>query len=90
MKKFIKDKWIKALLSGEYKQVYHQLIGKDNEACAIGVLRQCFPEQRFPYWFIEHGLNSTISRHITDMNDKEKLPFAQIATYISNNVPEEE
>lgn len=38
MNKKIKEKWIKALLSGEYKQGRYDLRSRDDRFCCLGVL----------------------------------------------------
>lgn len=38
MDKAVKEKWLKALRSGEYKQCKYQLRSRDNGFCCLGVL----------------------------------------------------
>lgn len=98
MNKKVKEKWVKALKSGRYKQTYSQL--KDNTGyCCLGVY--C----KVRKWKIEeNGLN--IVKHKKEvgytplyeeigednvsklyaLNDFDRLTFPEIALYIENGL----
>lgn len=49
MKKTIKDKWVKALRSGKYKQG-HCLLKKGNTYCCLGVLTDLYIKAKKKKW----------------------------------------
>lgn len=50
MKVEIKEKWLKALRSGEYKQGEGSLITKDDEFCCLGVLSDLYLKEHGEAW----------------------------------------
>lgn len=55
MKKSIKDKWIKALRSGEYKQIKGRL-KRTNGFCCLGVLCDLYGKEKNVKWDDSHFL----------------------------------
>jgi hypothetical protein len=91
MDKDIKEKWVKALRSGEYKQTRHVLRDDDGH-CGLGVLcavqgiadRQIRGMQ---FWSDkpEHWPDEDQTKELADMNDTGSS-FAEIADYIEANL----
>lgn len=97
----LKEKWVKALRSGKFKQGRRSL--KKNmadgscEYCCLGVLMQLqfggFPAHPDPYKPIAAligddapgRLGKPIS-NLIEMNDDQKRPFSEIADYIERNL----
>jgi hypothetical protein len=95
LKKKLRDKWVKALRSGEYEQA----IGRLEEAggyCCLGVLcavrygRNFDHDEAVPFAY-GTGADSEITEDAADilwrMNDRERLEFPEIADWIEANVP---
>lgn len=88
MDKKIKDKWIKALRSGRYKQIQGRL--HDNGAyCCLGVLCrvQKIPLAKFDGLSIpdekhQAGLSAKFINTLVRMNDNKLKSFEQIANHI--------
>lgn len=97
MKPEIKEKWVKALRSGEYKQGRRSLRTKlpdgSCQHCCLGVLMEIefggFPPVRDPYTAIGDLVRDTIPAPVStliEMNDDERKSFKQIADYIEANL----
>lgn len=75
MKKFtqeIKDKWLEALKSGNYKQGYGKLETRvDNQTrhCCIGVLQEVHPED-WAYLFLEDTIGKEKTTELWETNDE--------------------
>lgn len=87
MDKKLKAKWVKALLSGKYKQGRGMLCRiEDNSYCCLGVLGEVGD---IPYIRIsgflddvsDLGLTSDVQGGLADLNDCE-VPFEVIAGFI--------
>jgi len=50
MKKRVKNKWLKALRSGEYKQGVRRLVNKNDEFCCLGVLCDLYLREKGEGW----------------------------------------
>lgn len=98
MTKELKQQWIEALRSGEYKQIKNIL--KDEIGyCCLGVLCDIIPD-----WTISEDGDSVVelgryntydkiekilgvdSTTLTTMNDDDGKTFAEIADYIEQNI----
>ena len=89
MNQEIKDKWISALESGQYKQG-HCLLRYGNQHCALGVLHYGVlglsdsgigaydPE----VW----GITRKEISSVWELNDRDRLPFSEIAIWIKEHL----
>lgn len=86
MKKSLKDRWIKALLSGEYKQGKGRL-KKGEGYCCLGVLCEVgnIPYTGSSGFPGNSGLRIIVELGLASMND-EGVPFDVIAGFIKENV----
>ncbi len=95
MDKKLKAKWVKALMSGKYKQG-EGCLRLGDEYCCLGVLRavndpkdesyRIFDEQK--NWWIsikKFGLPHKVQAGLADLND-EFIPFPVIAGFIQENL----
>lgn len=89
----LKSKWVKALLSGHYKQGPSYL-RKDGLFCCLGVLREiCDPgsDRARGIGYLDdgqlrkYGLTHTKQKQLGDLNDNE-VPFPVIAGFINENL----
>lgn len=90
MKPELKRKWVKALLSGEYKQGHGKLYD-GRRFCCLGVLRQVndhmddrcttFGTMLVPAQLREFGLTEREQVQLANLND-EGVPFDMIAGLI--------
>lgn len=101
MKKVIKQKWLKALRSGKYKQGNGKLRSKDNYCC-LGVLcivtgntKNRDMSQQYPIQDLMGytntpkefcGLTNTQQVKLASLNDICNMSFKEIAAYISRNI----
>lgn len=101
----LKQKWIDALLSGEYTQGKSRLRNTRNEYCCLGVLGDVIDNTRWKdegggwFWGGESGLlphlfegNGELQRHTQrELATKNDggYTFAQIAAWIKVHVPGE-
>lgn len=83
------EKWVAALRSGEYKQSYEDY-ENDGCYCTAGVGYEVNGYQpkgdkllNFPD---KDPLTGKLFHEIVTMNDEQKLPFAEIADWIEENV----
>lgn len=102
--KKIKEDWITALRSGEYKQGTGRLITTDNSGsiayCCLGVLKKItntstpsnkFLKTRESYSLESYELLPGETQYLlSEFNDKEGKDFNQIAEWISKNINPEE
>jgi len=96
----LKDKWVKALQSGDYDQTHTTL--RDEEGfCCLGVLVDVanagnWADYDFEpfgalkndgyYCKVDIGLSKEDDRHLVHLNDDELLSFPEIADWIVENV----
>ena len=95
MNKEIKDKWLRDMRSGEYKQCFGHYY-KDGCYCALGLLLKDFFDiktyysQKTYFHSIPEFLNRVFdwpnSRDIRLMNDNEHATFNEIADYVEKNL----
>ena len=91
MPKKVKDKWIKALLSGEYEQAQGWMKTVDGKHCCLGVLRECAKTGGVNVWYLMSdelkvvGLTHEIQRGLSSMNDAS-VPFPVIAGFIKETL----
>ncbi len=88
----IKEKWVKALRSGEYEQNYGDLY-KAGNFCCLGVLAEIIgipgKEQcTDTYYELENKTELTSSQRdkCARLNDFERKTFAEIADYVEANL----
>ena len=93
MKKELKDKWLSALRSGEYRQgAYH--LHADGKWCPLGILLRISDTEgeitkntKIRLSDLEHlGLRVIHATRIIDMNDFYKNSFEGIADYVEDAV----
>lgn len=94
MKPEIKEKWVKALRSGRYKQGRGRLLrrmARGDYHCCLGVL--CAVTRRDPQgWSLsptlrkKFGLRSEQTAALERMNDDDGKTFREIADYIEANL----
>ena len=86
----LKKKWVKALLSGEYKQGVSMLYSEaNNKWCCLGVLGDVigFPKDRLrggcflTHKYAVNGMPLRLQGRLADLND-EGVPFDMIAGLI--------
>lgn len=102
MEKSIKNKWIKALKSGEYRQARGKL-KRGSRMCCLGVLCDIIDPKGWKkntFYFKDTYNNGSLSdsvlsyskleeeemNHCIIMNDEDKLSFEEIAKYIKENL----
>ena len=90
MDKKLKDRWVKALLSGRYEQGKGYLLDAEQKTyCCLGVLGVItkVPRDDLDYcgYLDEAILPSTIQRRLAGLNDKG-VPFEMIAGFIHENL----
>lgn len=102
MKKSLRDAWVKALRSGQFKQTTGRLV-KHEGYCCLGVLCEV---SGVVYDKSAHDLDGAVvslynagfgdlgdndcgtkQERLISMNDDEKLGFPEIADYIEANIP---
>jgi hypothetical protein len=103
MKRELRDRWVAALRSGEYKQGRDQLRTPGGSFCCLGVLAETVGARRDGYRY--HFEGDTHSRSLDvpetlvggleqsaliDMNDDAEEPFSVIADWIEANVQVED
>lgn len=93
----IKDKWLKALKSGEYIQGFHRLVDSTNSTyCCIGVLGDTIPglnntwnkecPESSPYSFLKNTIGYDLQRDLYLTNDN--LDYRNTGKkYYSNVIP---
>lgn len=96
MDKDIKEKWVNALRSGEYKQAHRSLRVVQPDGgyahCCLGVLMELTPEEGtfMNYAKLGHLVNDPgcggAMKVLIEMNDTEKRSFKQIADHIEANL----
>lgn len=99
MNKEIKEKWLEALRSGEYKQGREHLRDESNQFCCLGVLCDIVDPKGWTDAFSFRGSSGEprtedceeleITEFVTDlvnMNDADEESFAQIADWIEVNL----
>lgn len=102
MKRATLDKWLKALESGSYRQIYSWGDRSDSECCVLGVLGSI--NRELPYQDNYASANQVISKTVKNCNvhssehqvafttyfiaknDREKLTFPQLAIHIRDVV----
>jgi hypothetical protein len=93
MDKELKQKWVAALRSGEYKQTVGVLKNHENCYCALGVLHDIKDPNGWFEGFKGYGHTTGTGEimtgeplwvNILEMNDKEEKSFPEIAEYIEN------
>ncbi len=94
MDKKLKDRWVKALMSGKYAQGKGALC-RDGKYCCLGVLREINDKtdagkaRHFEYLTIKQlnkfKLPLTAQRGLANLNDEE-IPFPVIAGFIQENL----
>lgn len=97
MKQEWKEKWVKALRSGEYEQG-REWLKRNGKFCCLGVLCDI---SKLSEWYEDTyiGLSGALPREVSklvggvgeqnklvDMNDREKKSFLEIADYIEKNL----
>lgn len=94
MKRATLDKWLKALESGRYRQIYSWGDSSDSNCCVLGVLGSINRER--PYYDNQTSADKVISKTVKSCdpdssnfstyfiakNDREKLTFPQLAKHI--------
>ena len=97
----IKDKWLTALRSGEYKQGRAQLYNDlSNSYCCLGVLGVVCetPIEKLGGGSLSESFTTVpeiflgyrqLASRLMDMNDGGNMNFPQIADYIEQNIPAE-
>lgn len=90
MTKDLKQKWVDALRSGEYKQCQLSL-KKDNKYCCLGVLA-CVSDPNFDFNSVDSysvirklGMTDNQMQNFWTMNDSDELSFDEIADYIEQD-----
>lgn len=94
MNQELKDKWVAALNSGEYKQTHESELKKEVsdgfEFCALGVLAEIMGvnEAGNPYQQMKDnaGLTDMQVKSVWHLNDVQELEFSQIADYINTSL----
>lgn len=90
MDKKLKDKWVKALMSGKYEQGRDCLVSGDRYCC-LGVLGDVYgyPRLEFDAYLhdthLERELPNEIQCELAGLND-EGIPFPVIAGFIQENL----
>jgi hypothetical protein len=79
MKQEIKDKWVAALLSGEYQQGHYNL-KQNNKFCCLGVLCDIHSKETGTEWFENTYLNN-IEDLPQDIIDWSGLEFTDPSVY---------
>ena len=91
MERSLKDRWIKALRSGQYTQVYgvgrKELGGGAWGYCALGLLVLCeygeFPKDSPAVTLrLQSHIPVSLLNAVVQWNDKDKLTFSEIADCI--------
>lgn len=87
----LKDKWIKALRSGKFRQARGRLTKGKNHHCCIGVAAVVAnPKIKLGVSTGDAaalvGINSSEQQVLVDMNDHERRSFKTIADYIEKNL----
>ena len=96
----LKEKWVKALRSGEYKQTFGRL-RQDNSYCCLGVLCKVADfaiddtggdsvqahGSVVAYGPVGNAIGGKpVVEHLWRMNDDAQMSFSQIADYIEQNL----
>lgn len=105
MKRELRDKWIEALRSGEYRQVTG-VLHSDGAYCCLGVLCKVAKKRtpsdalnldRYPALRElrdQCGLGKEegdeLQARLTDLNDNKQWSFKRIAAWIKKHVPVED
>ncbi len=100
MEKELKDKWVAALRSGEYRQGKYELYDRDESFCCLGVLcavagigidasgNSCVGVKKGGSGY--DPIRDLIGREavpvLMEMNDNEGKTFPEIADYIEANL----
>jgi hypothetical protein len=85
-------KWIVALRSRKYKQIYLNLYGNGNRCCALGVAGKeiCNGINDAIFIMDSLGLSPSIFYHkIVNLNDSKRLKFYQIARWLEKEFKSE-
>ncbi len=83
----IKEKWVKALRSGEYEQCRYTLYTRDKRYCCLGVLAKLVGVIEDHSALIEKsGITKEQRDSCVDLNDHRKKTFAEIADYVEANL----
>lgn len=98
----LKQKWVKALRSGEYQQGRYKLRSLDDKYCCLRVLCSVMgipstPTKNdydfeglmgtiTPAYLQKAGLSEDDQGKLIILNDDDRLPFSEIATYIEANL----
>jgi hypothetical protein len=87
MNKFVTEKWLPALRSGEFKQIRGTLCNLDNSYCCLGVAAKVAWDNVSDdtlYRYIRDliGVDRQGSDCLVKLNDVERLSFSEIADYI--------
>ena len=97
----LRNKWLKALRSGEYEQCEGQLHIQDDGYCCLGVLARCAGYASYDienHWIdiadlkdkeLSHQLTKEDESHLIHMNDGGDDDFPAIADWIEDNVSED-
>ena len=73
MNKEVKEKWLAALRSGEYKQGRGKLCSLDKEYCCLGVLTDLYAKEHNQEWEKSPDLDSAFSFDFFKMFTPEKV-----------------
>ena len=78
MKKDIKEKWVKALRSGEYKQGKYVLRSQADEYCCLGVLCDLFVKEHNLEWIPTDAKDPSerVQQYYALLGNGGILPFA--------------
>jgi len=100
MPKKLRDKWVKALRSGEYGQTKGTLTNGKGGFCCLGVLQHVasggscevydgtFRACPTPKWYSDNGIYERLGDESTliEMNDVRRSKFTTIANWIEKNI----